>query len=1095
MTFENIRLAILEIFNRRKAFLVAEEIPSATGEARQVLEKELAGLNALISNNAWRPDSAWLDALPSLLCGPIVRKVLPDEVTVWVALKAQANVSLTIFERKSDGQKGSAVFSGSLDTVRIGEKLHVAAVRAKPASATSPNKLLPGNLYYYDLTWSNENLAAHRADLVYGDKDPLPSFLVPPLNLNDLHILHGSCRNVTGSGFDATPNLDHLLGKAWDDTAKKWNATRAHQLFLTGDQIYADEGNDTLLNLVGEAGNALLAGFNGAALNWEEELPIRDDLLLIDPANKKFLPATAGFKNPGKLYPGLRTVRNGELCLGFKDSLDQLQPFDLLSEGLKFTAKTGNHLFGMGEFFASYLLIWSDKLWPGIFRDPKFAEAFAALKTALTAAAKKKKTPEDKRDKAVRTAEAILGSALFKTLNDSEAELKTQAARFHLSVNLEVAIGSSGLTQEKIDKKKLELKNEAIKKIAEGYLNLIESFFKFTLFAQGVPKVRKGLANIATYMMFDDHEVSDDWHMTHDWVTQVYSSPVGLRVMQNALCAYAVFQAWGNTPERFEGEEPGKKFLDALRDWIQFKLPAGAKSDAVLERVIPCKILPDGKKEIPLQKDGALIGNEKVIRWDYALSFGKYEAIVTDARTRRSFTRRELAPAEHLSKDAIKAQAPDVQGGEFVPEFTLLVSPCNVVTIPDFRKGIAGTAIPVKVSIVSNIIFKRETIQKAALLSYDPDFADSWFVAETPFERLIARLAARMPKKNNARLPARIVVLSGDVHFSATSRMQYWADKPFNETEGAANLVMAHLVSSGFKNENSIWHFLHHAGFEAFDLVDDEKRLPKTEVLAGYAKKVDDLTPEELAKRKEIIEKTRWHPNYRATMFAPAEGNAPSLLPYHQTDPATKIPKPDWFYRIDHMRGAKPKPADPNDPKLHKFENITAGGFDAALQKVVKNQIEHIKYGKNFAAGLEVIATNSIAEVSFGWEGAGKLADALTADTDKFVIKVDKTFPQTPFQIIVEAEIIKVSKTEPFGTDLRVIECKRGAAKTTKAAHAKEAAVVVRKLVSQTHWVAKAKKEDSLPASVADVECAQFTRYDIPMEVEDLEFPKPVLNV
>ena len=1080
MTFESIHLAILELFTRRKASL-EQQIPSATGEALQAMQKELARLNVLLPITAWRPDTGWLAALPSLLCGPIVRKVLPDEVTVWLALKAQANVTLTIFERKSDGQKGSVILSGSLETVRVGEHLHVAAVRAKPDSPTSSNKLLRGNIYYYDLAWGSESLGAHRSDLVYGDKDPLPSFVVPPLTLNDLRILHGSCRNVTGSGFDATPNLDHVLGKAWDDTAKNWNATRVHQLFLTGDQIYADEGNDILLNLVGEAGSALLAGFQGSALNWEEELPIRDDLLLVDLANRKSIQTTGSFKNPGKLYPGLRSVRSGELCLGFKDSVDEFQPFDLLNEGMKFTAKTSNHVFGLGEFFASYMFVWSDKVWPGVFREPKFAEEFAALKTVFDAAAKKKSADGEKRDKSVRTAEAVFGNDFFKNLND--ADFKKHAARFHLSVS-------------DAPEKQEAAKAEAVKRIANGYVKLVESFFKFAILAQGVSKVRRGLANVATYMMFDDHEVSDDWHMTHDWVNEVYGNPAGIRVMQNALCAFVVFQAWGNTPERFEGDQPGKKFLDALKDWIQSKMPAGAKADAVLEHVIPCKLLPDGKKDIPLQKDGALIGSEKVIRWDYALSFGKYEAIFTDARTRRSFTRRQLAAAEHLSKDAIKVQAPDAQGAEFDAEFTLLISPCNVLTIPDFRKGVAGTGIPLKVGI-SEILKMRTgaTIQKAAVFNYDPDFADSWFVAEGPFERLIARLAARMPKNNNVRLPARVVVLSGDVHFSAASRMQYWADKPFGETEGVANLVMAHLVSSGFKNEAGIWHFLHHAGFEAFDLVDDEKRLPKTEVLAGYAKKIDDLTPEELAKRKELIEKTRWFPNYRPTMFAPAEGTAPSLLPYHQTDPAVKIPKPDWFYRIDHMRGKKPKPSDPNDPKLHKFENIVAGGFDATVQKMMKNQIEHFKYGKNFAAGLEVIALNSIAEVTFAWEGTGKLADALTTDTDKFVIKVEKAFPQVPFQIIVGNEIVQVSKTEPFGSDLRVTECKRGAVKTTKAAHAKDASVVVRKLVSQTHWVARAKKEDILPTGVADVECAQFTRFDVTMELEDLELPKPVLNV
>ena len=240
--------------------------------------------------------------------------------------------------------------------------------------------------------------ARMRADLVYGDKDPLPSFLVPPLDLNDLRILHGSCRNVTGSGFDATPNLDHVLAKAWDDTAKNWNATRAHQLFLTGDQIYADEGNDILLNLVGEAGSALLAGFQASALNWEEELPIQDDLLLVDLANKKSIQTTGRFKNPSKLYPGLRTVRRGELCLGFKDSVDEFQPFDLLNEGMKFTAKTSNHVFGLGEFFASYMFVWSDKVWPGYFSRSQICGGICRVEDRFRRCRKEEERPTATRE-------------------------------------------------------------------------------------------------------------------------------------------------------------------------------------------------------------------------------------------------------------------------------------------------------------------------------------------------------------------------------------------------------------------------------------------------------------------------------------------------------------------------------------------------------------------------------------------------------------------------------------------------------------------------------------------------------------------------
>ena len=233
MTFENIRLAVLELFTRRKASLNLQ-IGSATGDDLQSKKNEIARLETLLTNSTWHPDPGWLASLPTLLCGPIVRKVLTDEVTVWVAFKTSVNVTLTIFERKNDGQKGNVIFSGSLQTVRVGEHLHLAAVRAKPDAPTSANKLLRGNIYYYNLTWGGESLETHRAELVYGDKDPLPSFMVPPLQLNALRILHGSCRNVDGNGYDAFPNLDHLLGRRGRNAAAaETDRTAAALLFLT----------------------------------------------------------------------------------------------------------------------------------------------------------------------------------------------------------------------------------------------------------------------------------------------------------------------------------------------------------------------------------------------------------------------------------------------------------------------------------------------------------------------------------------------------------------------------------------------------------------------------------------------------------------------------------------------------------------------------------------------------------------------------------------------------------------------------------------------------------------------------------------------
>ena len=71
-------------------------------------------------------------------------------------------------------------------------------------------------------------------------------------------------------------------------------------------------------------------------------------------------------------------------------------------------------------------------------------------------------------------------------------------------------------------------------------------------FHQTLPKVRRLMANIPTYMLFDDHDVTDDWNITGAWYDRVRSLDAGRRVTANALAAYWAFQAWGNDPDNFD---------------------------------------------------------------------------------------------------------------------------------------------------------------------------------------------------------------------------------------------------------------------------------------------------------------------------------------------------------------------------------------------------------------------------------------------------------------------------------------------------------------------------------------------------------------
>ena len=77
-------------------------------------------------------------------------------------------------------------------------------------------------------------------------------------------------------------------------------------------------------------------------------------------------------------------------------------------------------------------------------------------------------------------------------------------------------------------------------------------------------EVRRALANIPTYMIFDDHDVTDDWNATLDVCRSMYSKPLGLRVMQNALTAYALCQHWGTHRAVREGHS-GAARTDPIR--------------------------------------------------------------------------------------------------------------------------------------------------------------------------------------------------------------------------------------------------------------------------------------------------------------------------------------------------------------------------------------------------------------------------------------------------------------------------------------------------------------------------------------------------
>lgn len=83
-------------------------------------------------------------------------------------------------------------------------------------------------------------------------------------------------------------------------------------------------------------------------------------------------------------------------------------------------------------------------------------------------------------------------------------------------------------------------------------------------FVTGLSSVQRALAHLPTYMIFDDHDVTDDWNLTAQWEQAVYSNPIGKQTIGNTLIGYWLCQGWGNMPTDFSA-----KFVEQVKNTIE----------------------------------------------------------------------------------------------------------------------------------------------------------------------------------------------------------------------------------------------------------------------------------------------------------------------------------------------------------------------------------------------------------------------------------------------------------------------------------------------------------------------------------------------
>jgi hypothetical protein len=104
-------------------------------------------------------------------------------------------------------------------------------------------------------------------------------------------------------------------------------------------------------------------------------------------------------------------------------------------------------------------------------------------------------------------------------------------------------------------------------------------------FTSRVSEARRVLANIPTYMAFDDHEITDDWNLNEDWIAST-SKGLARRILTNGLAAFWFFQGWGNVPELQKGTGAQTTELVEKRLAAVLKSPIEAAIDEGFENAM-----------------------------------------------------------------------------------------------------------------------------------------------------------------------------------------------------------------------------------------------------------------------------------------------------------------------------------------------------------------------------------------------------------------------------------------------------------------------------------------------------------------------------
>lgn len=238
----------------------------------------------------------------------------------------------------------------------------------------------------------------------------------------------------------------------------------------------------------------------------------------------------------------------------------------------------------------------------------------------------------------------------------------------------------------------------------------------------GEPSIRWLLSTVPSAMIFDDHDVNDDWNISAAWIEKMRAKPWWEKRITSGLMSYWIYQHLGNlSPRELDGDELLKRVREA--------------EDAA-----------------PLLRDFARRADHdpEEVRWSFHRDFGKTRLVVIDSRAGRMLKEGRRLMVDDFEWDWVERHAT----GGF--DHLLIGTSLPLILAPAIHHFEAWNEAVCAGAWGRTASRMGEAVRQTVDLEQWPAFQKSF----NRFTGLLKSIAAG--ERGDA--PSSIAVLSGDVH-------------------------------------------------------------------------------------------------------------------------------------------------------------------------------------------------------------------------------------------------------------------------------------------------------------------------------------------